>query len=57
MIVNSYDQIFKKYRCYDDKSDWVAFSGFGNTREEAENDYFSIKISNHKKSIASNPTA
>ena len=41
MLVIQFDFVFGQYRCYSNKQDWLACSGFGDTRKIALDDYYS----------------
>ncbi len=40
MIIERYNSIINEYECYDDRRKWVAYTGYGKTKEDAKKDYF-----------------
>ena len=44
MICFEYDKKLNKFRCYDDRFDFIALSGYGVNTREAEIAFFNISI-------------
>jgi hypothetical protein len=53
MLIEEYDEKIGKYTCVSESFNWIAFTGFGDTPEEARKEMY-LK---HSKMLKPNPTA